>query len=285
MTKTTSIQQEATATLRRLEKKDPGLKQLLKEAYAYAVFPSVGKASLVVGGAYGKGAVFERGKFVGYATLGQTTIGVQIGGDTFTELIVFDDKQSFITLKRGKMAFAADASAVLVKAGAAAARGFGKGTHAFVYGDGGMLLEAAIGGQKFKFKPAGRGGEDEEEQSASKDQGGDEKEGATGGIGSIAAKSLNFIKEHPVITTVAGVGAAAGIAMLVFWKLGSSDSSENESDDDAQQKEDSDQEMSADQGEEQQSDEDSDDEDSGDQKSQSGGNGRSRFASAGRHSQ
>src|SRR5690242_2832265 len=110
-TKTKTIEDMAAATLKRLETKDPGLKALLKKAYAYAVFPSVGKASLVVGGAYGKGAVFERGKFVGYATIGQTTIGVQIGGDTFAEIIVFENKESFERLKKGKMSFAADASA------------------------------------------------------------------------------------------------------------------------------------------------------------------------------
>src|SRR5690348_12592515 len=130
MTQTKSIEQEAVSTLRMLEKKDPGLKRLLNKAYGYAVFPSVGKASLVVGGSYGKGAVFAKGKFIGYATIGQTTIGVQIGGDTFTEVIVFKDRKDFDNMKRGKLAFAADASAVLVKAGAAAARGFGNGTRA-----------------------------------------------------------------------------------------------------------------------------------------------------------
>src|SRR4051812_45560916 len=78
------MRQRVEATLKRLEKKDPGLRQFLKEAYGYAVFPSVGKASLVVGGAYGRGAVFERGKLIGYATISQMTLGVQIGGDTFT---------------------------------------------------------------------------------------------------------------------------------------------------------------------------------------------------------
>lgn len=181
-TKTKTIEDMAAATLKRLETKDPGLKALLKKAYAYAVFPSVGKASLVIGGAYGKGAVFERGKFVGYATIGQTTIGVQIGGDTFAEIIVFENKEAFERLKKGKMAFAADASAVLVKAGAAAGKGFGDGTSAFVYGTGGMLLEAAIGGQKFKFKAADEG-EDEDEQE---DQGA--RGQARGGSGRSAGK-------------------------------------------------------------------------------------------------
>ena len=62
---------------------------MLKKAYGYAVFPSVGKAALVIGGAHGKGAVFERGKMIGYATMSQTTLGVQLGGSTFAEVLIF----------------------------------------------------------------------------------------------------------------------------------------------------------------------------------------------------
>src|SRR5436309_2104135 len=82
------LDKQVAATLKRLQTRDPGLKQLLRDAFGYAVFPSVGKAALVIGGAYGRGQVFQRGKLVGYATIGQTTIGVQIGGDTFSEIIL-----------------------------------------------------------------------------------------------------------------------------------------------------------------------------------------------------
>lgn len=246
--KTTSIQQEAASTLRRLESKDPGLGQLLKKAYGYAVFPTVGKAALVVGGSYGKGAVFERGKFVGYATLGQTTLGVQIGGDTFSEVIVFENKQQLDRLKQGKMSFAADASAVLVKAGAAAAKGFGKGTRAFVYGAGGMLLEAAIGGQKFTFKPAGEEEEEgdqggrqqgrrpqqrgqQEHDEERDDQQDDESESddesdlmtrAASGMRTAVSQTTDFVKRHPVITSFVGAGVATGVALIVIRKLRSS---------------------------------------------------------------
>src|SRR5438552_2445338 len=103
-----------TATLKRLEEKDPGLKQFLKKAYGYAVFPSVGKAALVLGGSYGHGEVFERGKHIGHATIGQTTIGVQIGGDTFSEIVAFENKPALDRFKQGKIRFAANASAVMV---------------------------------------------------------------------------------------------------------------------------------------------------------------------------
>jgi hypothetical protein len=176
---TKTIQESAAATLKRLEENDRGLGNLLKKAYAYAVFPAVGKASLVVGGAYGRGAVFEKGKFIGYATLSQLTLGVQLGGDTFTEVLVFQNKEALDRLKKGKMAFAANASAVLVKAGKAAAKGFPNGVTALTYTRGGELLELSIGGQKFSFKPA-----DEEEME---DGGEEQEQSARGGAKGKAA--------------------------------------------------------------------------------------------------
>src|SRR3954464_9044282 len=97
----TTIEERAAATLKRLEEKDPGLKQLLKKAYGYAVFPSVGKASLVLGGSYGHGAVYERGEFIGHATISQFTAGVQIGGETFTEVLVFQNQAALERLRHG----------------------------------------------------------------------------------------------------------------------------------------------------------------------------------------
>ena len=249
MTKTKSIEQEANATLRRLEQKDRGLKQLLSKAYGYAVFPLVGKASLVIGGSYGKGAVFERGRFIGYATIGQTTVGVQIGGDTFTEIIVFENKQAFDRMKRGQMAFAADASAVLVKAGAAAARGFGDGTRAFVYGDGGMLLEAAIGGQRFNFKPAGdeegkKGGGkktsrgDQQEESAEPEEEDSSGAGVMSAIRDTMSGVAGFAKDHPVAASIAGVTLAGGAAWVIakmFWPSGQTEQGSDQQDDSNQQ--------------------------------------------------
>jgi len=309
MTTTKSIEQEAVSTLRMLEKKDPGLKRLLNKAYGYAVFPSVGKASLVVGGSYGKGAVFAKGKFIGYATIGQTTIGVQIGGDTFTEVIVFKDRKDFDNMKRGKLAFAADASAVLVKAGAAAARGFGNGTRAFVYGSGGMLIEAAIGGQKFNFKPAGAGqkemGRGQEEQDEDENQEpedstqkeGDSEEGeegegdeegtdlatrAAGAVRSTWSGVTDFVKGHPVAAGAIGVGVLAGGTILVMRWMNSSDQSEDQQDsqDEEGSQEDEqqgDEEMSAD---DQDSDQDQGNEEEKEAPRSRGNGRRRRYANA-----
>jgi len=136
-------------TLTWLTTKDPGLKQLLEEAHGYAVFPSVGRASVVLGGARGHGEVFEEGKPIGFATLTQMTVGLQVGGQTFSELILFGDKDALEVFKNGMVRFTANASAVFVRGATGTTD-----SHAFVakaYSRGGMLLEASLGGQKFTF--------------------------------------------------------------------------------------------------------------------------------------
>ena len=154
-----TLDPEVQAALRRLERRDPGLKSFLRRAHGYAVFPSVGKAAAVAGAAFGKGEVFEAGRLAGYAGIVQATIGVQLGGGTFTEIVAFESAQSLARFKRSPFTLAANASAVLVKAGAAASADYERGVAVFVHGKGGMMLEASAGGQKLKFVPAvlGRG--------------------------------------------------------------------------------------------------------------------------------
>src|SRR5687768_1197371 len=221
---TDPMEVQAQATLKRLQAKDPGLKQFLKDAYGYAVFPNVGKAALVLGGSYGRGVVFEQGEMIGYATIGQFTIGVQIGGDTFAELVVFKDEGALERFKQGKVRFAANASAVLVKAGASATANHEKGVTVFAYASGGMLLELALGGQKFNFKKQG-----EEEQEGAEGKGDEQQEGdgqARGGImglvsggagmiGKTASKTGGLVKNHPIAATLFG----AGIAWLAMKAL------------------------------------------------------------------
>jgi len=156
--KETSILQtldgEVRATINRLDAESPGLKAFLNSAHAYVVFPSVGKAAIVIGGAFGKGEVFQGGKLIGYAAVAQLTLGVQLGGDTFSEIIAFENKQALERFKQGKTAFAANASAVLIKAGASSTSRYEKGVAVLVHSEGGLMLEAAIGGQRFFFRAA-----------------------------------------------------------------------------------------------------------------------------------
>ena len=149
-----TLHADVEAKLKEFKSENPGLRKTLDEAYGYAVFPEVGKASLVVGGSYGQGEVFERKKLIGYATISQFTVGVQVGGDTFAELILFENRDSLERFKSGKVEFAANASAVLVRAATAKVNDYEQGVKTMAMSSGGMLLEAAIGGQKFTFRPA-----------------------------------------------------------------------------------------------------------------------------------
>lgn len=154
-----TLHDDALATVKRMTAADAGLQGVLDRSFGYAVFPSIGKASLVVGGAYGKGELFRKQRLAGYTAVVQLTVGVQLGGQTFGEIIAFEDEGAFERFKQGRTTFAANASAVLVKAGAAASARFERGVMVFVSPDGGASLEASIGGQKFYFFPAvlGRG--------------------------------------------------------------------------------------------------------------------------------
>ena len=148
-----AVRARGNAALVELEAKDPTLGDFLTNAYGYAIFPSVGKAGLLVGGAYGRGEVFEQGEFVGYADITQATIGLQAGGQTFSEIIAFKDKESMDRFKFGKVKFSANASAVALKAGAAKTARYSQGVAIFTNPNGGLMFEASVGGQEFGYVP------------------------------------------------------------------------------------------------------------------------------------
>jgi len=135
------------------KKADPGLQKFFDTATGYAVFPSVGKGAIGVGGAYGRGEVFEGGKPVGYATLTQASIGLALGGQKYTELIFFETKAALDRFKSGSFAFAAQASAVALKSGVSANAKYTDGVAVFTLGEAGLMYEASIGGQKFSYQP------------------------------------------------------------------------------------------------------------------------------------
>ncbi len=142
--------QETIATFK---KKDPAIKKFFRNAYAYAVFPSVGKGGMVIGGAWGKGKVLRHGRIIGSATLSQATIGFQLGGQVYSEIIFFRDRQAFERFKSNRLEFDAQVSAVLVTAGAAAKAAYSRGVAVFVLPRGGLMYEATVGGQSFTFEP------------------------------------------------------------------------------------------------------------------------------------
>lgn len=137
--------------LDQMEHTDPGLQDALNNAYGYVLFPEIGKAAVGIGGANGRGVVYEQGRAVGYATLTQGSLGVQLGGETFAELIIFKNADAMGSFRNGDLTLGADASATILKAGAAAALQFKNGTAVIVQTHGGLMAGAAINGQTIHF--------------------------------------------------------------------------------------------------------------------------------------
>jgi len=149
---------------------------VLEEAYGYAVFPTVGKAGIGIGGGYGQGCVYAGGAETGSVHMGQLTIGFQFGGQAFSQLILFQNKDVYDSFIDGSFEFGADASAVAITAGAQAGAGtkgasasaggkasrtesagakWYRGVAVFTVTKGGLMYEAVLAGQTFKFYPLG----------------------------------------------------------------------------------------------------------------------------------
>lgn len=134
--------------------KDSSLKPLVDEAYGVIVFPSVASGALILGGQGGNGVVFKGGKPWGLAKLAAGSIGFQIGGESFSELVILKDAAAFDRVTANKFSFTAGLSATAVKAGAALDARFEDGIAAFVSTNGGLMASAAIGGQEISCYPA-----------------------------------------------------------------------------------------------------------------------------------
>lgn len=154
-------------------KGSPVVKPYFNNAYGYAVFPTIGKGGVGIGGAHGQGQVYQGGKVTGYTKMTQLTIGLQFGGQAFSQIIFFKDKRAYEDFTGGNFEFGAQATAVAITAGATAQTGttgagasatgggtagkqeasYYKGMAIFTHVKGGLMYEATLGGQKFSFKP------------------------------------------------------------------------------------------------------------------------------------
>ena len=145
------------------------------DSYGYAVFPAIGKGGMVLGAAYGRGRVYREGKYVGDATMTQITVGAQLGGQVYSEIVFFRNKAAFDKFTKGEFEFGAQAAAVAMTAGALAHAGtsgasagasgtpeaartagrYYKGIAVFTIEKGGLMYEASLGGEKFSYSPLG----------------------------------------------------------------------------------------------------------------------------------
>jgi lipid-binding SYLF domain-containing protein len=128
------------------------MSNLFNNAYGYVIFPNVGKGAIGIGGAAGNGAVYEKGFLIGMAKMTQVTVGFQWGGQAYREVIFFETKSDLDHFRANNLEFSAQASAVAATAGAAANANYKNGVMVFSQVKGGLMYEASVGGQKFKFR-------------------------------------------------------------------------------------------------------------------------------------
>ncbi len=147
----TKLANETEEAIKELYKSNPTIQQHFYDAYGFAVYPKITKGGLGIGGAGGKGLVFENYKVIGGASLAQATLGLQAGGQQYMEVIFFEDKAALDRFKEGKIKFSGQASAVALKDGASVDVDYQDGVAVFTKAKGGLMAEASLGGQKFKY--------------------------------------------------------------------------------------------------------------------------------------
>lgn len=150
--KNNKLELSAARALITAKEKDAGMEDLFSNAYAYAVFPKVGKGGIGVGGAHGKGIVIRGDSTVANTSLSQLTVGFQLGGQVYSQFILFKDQTAFDNFARGNFELGAQVSAVAITLGASADANYDGGVLVFTIAEGGLMYEATVGGQKFKYE-------------------------------------------------------------------------------------------------------------------------------------
>ncbi len=130
----------------------PGIEMYFDDSIGYAVLPRITKGAFWVGGAWGRGQVFREGTMIGYTSMTQGTLGFSFGGQFFREIIFFQNDDALNRFKED-FVFTAEASAVAARAGAITKTDYRAGMAAFIITDGGLMIDASLGGQKFNFSP------------------------------------------------------------------------------------------------------------------------------------
>ncbi len=144
---------QAQVSRQEWNKVDPQFEAFAKKGYGFAFFPEITKAGFVVGGASGRGVVYEKGEHIGYADLAQMSVGFQAGFQDYSQLIVFENQSAMDKFKRNEIDFGANASAVVADKGAAMGAQFVDGVAVFIRPTGGAMAEASVGGQQIAYLP------------------------------------------------------------------------------------------------------------------------------------
>ncbi len=145
------FEEDVKDAIQNFKRKDPGIEKFFERSLGYVIYPNVGKAGFIVGGAHGNGLVFEKGAYVGRSSLTQASIGFQFGGQEFSEIIFFETEKALRDFKKSRFSVSAQISAVAAAEGAAEKAKYELGVAVFVTPKSGMMVEAAVGGQKLDF--------------------------------------------------------------------------------------------------------------------------------------
>lgn len=149
-----ALHTQCLETLKMFKDRDPTLPQRMDSAHAYAIFPEVVNAAIGVGGAHGDGEVFQGGRLLGYADMSQGNIGLQLGAQKYSELILFENDRSLSDFQGSTVEFDARATAVAAASGSASSADYTRGVMVFSMPQSGLMLQAALGGQKFRYTAA-----------------------------------------------------------------------------------------------------------------------------------
>lgn len=146
------LETSASDTLSQMIAQDADLQPMLDRSAGYAVFPEIGKGALIVGGATGNGVLYENGQPVGYVMLDEASFGLQAGGETFAELIIFETPEALAQIKRGDFEVSGKVSATALTSGAAAGARFEDGLAVFVLPKGGLMVDVSVAGQQIDYR-------------------------------------------------------------------------------------------------------------------------------------
>ncbi len=144
---------DAQAVIAKFKEKDPGMAEIFDKAAGYAVYPGVTKAGVGIGGARGGGTVYQGGKLIGRSTLTQVNVGLQLGGQVYSEVVFFHNQEALDNFKKGNLKIDAQASAVALKERASVDLPYRNGVAIVTMSKGGLMYEATVGGQKFSYTP------------------------------------------------------------------------------------------------------------------------------------
>lgn len=149
----TRLESQAAGAVDLIKKTDPDIERFFRTAYGYVVFPDVRAGAVIVGGAHGDGVVYKGGRLTGYADVSQANVGAQLGGQSYSQIVFFENEGSFAGFTGGTFEFDAKASAVAASKGAATSANYERGVLVFTQTQGGLMAQAAVGGQKFRYIP------------------------------------------------------------------------------------------------------------------------------------